>query len=156
MNRVNPFPYLRAAWRLLRRDRWLRTHPAWKDVHFLPLDGSGRPAVAVPALCGVEHGGNATPQPTSVGCWDCAIALARDPARWTPPPPRARWETYPDGTTVCRSCARYLHAPPGCSCPATPMQRIERFLVYQADKLHFRRLRAHPQQCVPWDEQQGA
>jgi len=150
---VNPLVYARAAWQLFRRDRFIKRNG--KGLHFAPLDDGrddNRAIVDRPTLCGamINNSGSATTQPSIVGCWSCALAIAREPERWTPPR-RARWETYPDGTTVCRTCGRYLEHPPGCSCPATILQRLERFMTYRASVLKFKRLHAQPDAWVPWD-----
>lgn len=142
--RMNPITYLRAA-KLLFNSWRNRRHFQWGNnaEHFIECDGT--PAYDRPALCGVMIGalGSATTQTSIVWCWDCAVALARDPDRWMPPPPRANWATYLGGETVCRSCGHYLDMPPGCSCPATLAQRVERFCAYQANVLKFQRLRAN-------------
>jgi len=149
---MNPIIYLRALWLLFRswRNRRGFVWPGYAG-HFIVCDG--RPAYGRPALCGamIDTCGSATTQTSIVKCWRCAVAIARDPGLR---PRRARvcWETYPDGTTVCRSCGHSLSMPPGCSCPATFAQRLERFLTYQAENLKFRRLRAEPQAWIPWDE----
>jgi hypothetical protein len=128
--------YLRAAWRLLRRDAFVRRN--FGGAHFVPLDGTCRGVVDMSSLCGVRIGcaGDATTQPSVVGCWRCALAVARDPERWTPTP-RARWETSPDGTTVCRTCRGYLQYRPGCSCRKSVRQGLEQGLLTCANRLRF-------------------
>lgn len=148
--------HLRAAWRLLRRDSYVKRH--FGGLHLVPLDDvgcagrTGRSVVDRLSLCGVkvETAGDGTTQPDVVGCWRCALAVARDPERWTPVS-KAHWVTYPDGTTVCRTCGGVVGDPPGCSCRKSIRQRLEQVLLARSRALRFDRLREHPEARVPWD-----
>jgi hypothetical protein len=91
-------------------------------LHFVPLDDvtadrpQRRPVVERPTLCGkhVAHPGEATIQPEIVGCWECALEIARDPRRWDPP--RKRVAVTKDGMTWCATCGGVDGVPPGCRC----------------------------------------
>ncbi len=133
---------LRTAWRLFRRDAWVKSH--CHGLHMVPLDevldgGFPRAAMSRPTLCGIyiTSPGGGTVQPDIVGCWDCALAIERDRHKWYATP-RANWTTENDMTT-CSTCGGVIGYPPGCTCRKTLKQWWRQWLARRAVNRDIRR-----------------